>query len=153
MAFSINKAYLVGNVTADPELKYTPKGTATLNLGVATNHSYKDGDEWKEVPSFHRVQIWGKQAEFIAGALSKGDKVVVEGRIAYRSYDDKDGNKRYITEIIAENVIPHSGNRSSAPRETEQSEETTIDDFEDNNEDVPQENDKDESVEPDDIPF
>lgn len=147
MAFSINKAYLVGNVTADPELKYTPKGTATLNLGVATNHSYKDGDEWKEVPSFHRVQIWGKQAEFVAGALAKGDKVVVEGRIAYRSYDDKDGNKRYITEIIAENVIPHSGNRSSAPRETEQAEEAPL-------EDIPtKEVDEDQKVDPDDIPF
>lgn len=106
MAFSINKAYLVGNVTKDPDLKYTPNNNAVCTFNVATNRSIKKGDDWEDVATFHRVVVWGKIAEYINNNVVKGDPVVVEGRIENRSFEDKDGVTKYISEIIADNVIP-----------------------------------------------
>lgn len=107
MAFSINKAYLVGNVTKDPELKYTPNNNAVCTFNLATNRSIKKGDYWEDVATFHRVVVWGKIAEYINNNVVKGDPVVVEGRIENRSFEDKDGVTKYISEIIADNVIPY----------------------------------------------
>ncbi|MCL4384023.1 single-stranded DNA-binding protein [Patescibacteria group bacterium] len=117
MAFSINVAFITGNVTRDPELKYTPSGTAVCSLGVATNYSMKKGDQWVDVPTFHNVVVWGKQAEFIANSVHKGVKVSVVGRIDNRQYEAKDGTKRYISEIVADTVVPFTprpGTESSA---------------------------------------
>lgn len=118
MAFSINKAYLVGNVTKDPVLKYTPNDNAVCTFNVATNRSIKKNDEWEDVATFHRVVVWGKIAEYINSNVAKGDPVVVEGRIENRSFEDE-GVTKYISEIIADNVIPFerkskSGNQKDA---------------------------------------
>lgn len=113
MAFSVNLAVITGNVTRDPELKFTPSGQAVCTFGVATNHSVKKGDQWEDVPTFHNIVVWGKVAEFLSNVLKKGIKVSLTGRISNRQYDAKDGTKKYISEIIADTVIPftdrHSG--------------------------------------------
>ena len=103
---SLNKITLIGNLTRDPELKYTPQGTAVCSFGVATNRSWttKTG-ETKEDVQFHRIVAWQKLAELCANLLTKGRKIYLEGRIIYRSYDGKDGVQRNITEIIMEDFI------------------------------------------------
>jgi single-strand DNA-binding protein len=106
MSFSINLAIITGNVTRDPELRYTPSGSAVCSFGVATNYSVKKNDQWTDVPCFHNIIVWGKQGEFLANTLKKGMKVSLQGRIDNRQYDAKDGTKKYISEIIAETVIP-----------------------------------------------
>lgn len=113
MAFSINMAVITGNVTRDPELRYTPSGSAVCSFGVATNHSIKRGEEWENVPTFHNIVVWGKQAEYISNTLKKGMKVSLTGRIDNRQYDAKDGTKKYISEIVADNVIPFTERRGA----------------------------------------
>ena len=101
---SVNQVMLLGNLGRDPELRYTPKGTPVANLSIATSRRWKDNGETKEATDWHRVVVWGKQAEVVKEYLAKGREVYIEGRIDNRSYDDKDGNKRYISEVVAENV-------------------------------------------------
>jgi single-strand DNA-binding protein len=87
---SLNKVTLIGNLTRDPELKYTPSGTAVCSFGVATNRSWTTADgDIKEDVQFHRIVAWQKLAELTAKLLAKGRKVYLEGRITYRSYDAK----------------------------------------------------------------
>ena len=112
MAFSINIAFITGNITRDPELRYTPSGAAVASFGVATNHSIKRGDQWEDVPCFHNVVVWGKQAEYLSGVLKKGIKVSLQGRIDNRQYDAKDGTKKYISEIVADTVVPFTDKRA-----------------------------------------
>jgi single-strand DNA-binding protein len=101
----INKAIIVGNLGQDPELRHTSGGTAVCNFSVATSRKYKAKDEtWKEDTQWHKIIVWGKQGESCAEYLSKGRQVYVEGRIENRSWEDKEGNKRYTTEIVADNV-------------------------------------------------
>lgn len=108
MAFSINHITLLGNVSKDPEaLKYTKGGTAVLNFSMATNRSVKDGDKgYKNVGTFHRIVMYGKMAEWVFNHIQKGTKLYVDGRLENRSWEKQDGSKAYITEIVAENVIP-----------------------------------------------
>ncbi|MFZ2153403.1 MAG: single-stranded DNA-binding protein [Microgenomates group bacterium] len=113
MSFSINLAIITGNVTRDPELRFTPSGQAVCSFGVATNRSVKRGEQWEDVPTYHNVVMWGKPAEYIGGVLKKGMKVSLTGRIDNRSYDAKDGTKKYISEIVAETVIPLTDKRAS----------------------------------------
>ena len=119
MPFSINLAVITGNVTRDPELKYTPSGSAVCTFGVATNHSVKKGDTWTDIPTFHNIVVWGKIAEYISNTVHKGTKVSITGRIDNRQYEAKDGTKRYISEIVADTVIPftdrHPGNPNEVP--------------------------------------
>lgn len=115
MAFSINLAIVTGNVTRDPELKYTPSGMAVCSFGVATNRSIKKGDQWEDVPTFHNIVVWAKQAEYIANTVKKGTLVTVQGRIDNRSYDGKDGTKKYISEIVADSVIPFVEKKAFSP--------------------------------------
>ena len=112
MAFSINLAIITGNVTRDPELRYTPSGSAVCSFGVATNHSVKKDDQWVDVPTFHNIVMWGKPAEYIANTIKKGTKVSLTGRIDNRQYDAKDGTKKYISEIVAETVIPFTESKA-----------------------------------------
>lgn len=101
----LNKALIIGNLTRDPELKALPSGTKVCSFGVATNRSYKDKDGNKQdTVEFHNVAVFGKIAELSAQYLKKGQQVLVEGRLQTRSWDGKDGEKRYRTEIIADNV-------------------------------------------------
>jgi len=98
---------IVGNLTRDPELKYTPSGRPVCSFGVATNRRWKDPDgNQKEEVEFHDVVAWGKLAEIISQFLKKGNKIYIEGRIRTRNWEGQDGVKRYRTEIIAENFIP-----------------------------------------------
>jgi single-strand DNA-binding protein len=103
---SVNKVILVGNLGADPELKYTPSNRAVCNLSVATNEVWKDKSGQKqEKTEWHRVNVWGEQAENCSKFLAKGRMVYVEGRLQTRSWDDKDGKKRYSTEVVADRVV------------------------------------------------
>lgn len=106
MAASINKVILIGNLGAKPELKYLPSGQAVCELRLATNEKWKDKDEkTQERTEWHRVVVWGKQGENCAKYLDKGRPVYVEGRLQTRSWDDKtSGEKRYMTEIVAQSV-------------------------------------------------
>jgi len=113
MAFSINLAIITGNVTRDPELKYTPSGSAVCTFGVATNHSIKKGDQWEDKPTFHNIVVWGKIAEYLTNTLKKGMKVTITGRIENRTYDAKDGTKKNISEIVADTVIPFADHKSA----------------------------------------
>lgn len=103
---SVNKLLIIGNLGADPELKHLPSnGTAVCNLRVATTETWKDkSGEKREETEWHRVQVYGVQAENCHRYLEKGASVYVEGRIKTRSWDDKDGTKRYSTEVVAERV-------------------------------------------------
>ncbi len=93
---------LIGNLGADPELRYTPGGQAVCDIRLATNESWMDKNGQKqERTEWHRVVMWGKPAEICKQYLAKGQKLYVEGRLQTRSWDDKEGNKRYSTEIVA----------------------------------------------------
>ena len=126
---SVNKAILVGHLGKDAETKFTPSGTAKTTFTLATSRRWKDqqSNEWKDETDWHNIVLW--RAENLANYLQKGKMVYIEGRISNRSYDDKDGNKRYISEVVAEEVIllggrgegggggseDFSGERSSGP--------------------------------------
>jgi single-strand DNA-binding protein len=101
---SVNKAILLGNLGKDPELRYTPAGKAVTTFSLATTERWKEqGGQQKESTTWHNVVAWGRQAEVIKEYLTKGKQVYIEGRIVNRSYDDKDGNKRYISEVVLQN--------------------------------------------------
>ena len=103
---SVNKVILVGNLGADPELKYTPSNRPVCNLSVATNEVWKDKSGQKqERTEWHRVNVWGEQAENCSKFLAKGRMIYVEGRLQTRSWDDKEGKKRYTTEVVADRVV------------------------------------------------
>ncbi len=101
---SVNKAILVGRLGKDPELRYTPNGRAVASFPLATDRRWKsqDGQPQSET-TWHNVVAWGRQAEVIKEYMSKGRQLFVEGRISNRSYEDKDGNKRWISEVVVEN--------------------------------------------------
>ena len=106
MARSLNKVQLIGNLTRDPELRYTPTGTAVCSFSIATNRSWTtDSGEKKEETDFHRVVAWNKLAELCSQLLSKGRKVYVEGRLANRKYTGQDGQEKQITEIVIEDML------------------------------------------------
>lgn len=108
---SINKAIIVGNLGRDPEARYTQGGTAVCTLSIATTRSYTNkANERVEETEWHRVVVWGKTAEACSQHLAKGRQVYVEGRLQTRSYDDKDGVKKYTTEIVAD-VVQFLGSR------------------------------------------
>ncbi|MBB84086.1 MAG: single-stranded DNA-binding protein [Deltaproteobacteria bacterium] len=101
----VNKAILVGNLGRDPELRHTNNGQTLVNFTLATSESWTDkSGERQERTEWHRIVVWGRQAEMCNQYLSKGRTVYVEGRIQTREWEDKDGNKRYTTEINASNV-------------------------------------------------
>lgn len=98
-----NKVILIGNLTRDPELRYTPNGKAVSTVGLAINSRFKSGEESKEETLFIDVVVWGKQAETVSQYLSKGRQVLVEGRLQERRWE-QDGQQRRKTEVVAENV-------------------------------------------------
>jgi single-strand DNA-binding protein len=101
----VNKAILVGNLGRDPELRHTQNGQAVVNFTLATSETWTDkSGERVERTEWHRIVVWGKTGEMCAQYLSKGRTVYVEGRIQTREWEDKDGNKRYTTEINAQTV-------------------------------------------------
>ena len=104
---SLNKVQLIGNLTRDPELRYTPQGTAVCTLGLATNRSWMTADtgEKKEETEFHRLVAWNKLAELCSQLLFKGRKIYVEGRLQTRRWTGQDGNERQTTEIVIDEML------------------------------------------------
>lgn len=102
---NLNKVFIVGNLTRDPELRNLPSGTAVTSFGVATNRVWKNpqGQRQEDV-QFHNIVVFGRQAETVSQYLTKGSLVLIEGRIQTRSWDGKDGTKQYRTEIVAERI-------------------------------------------------
>ena len=102
---SVNKAILIGNLGADPELRYTPSGAAVANFNIATTERWKDKEgQPQEKTEWHRIILWSRQAEIAKEYLHKGSSVYIEGRIQNRNYEDKDGIKRYVTEIVGQRM-------------------------------------------------
>ena len=113
---SVNKAIVVGNLGADPEIRYTQSGAAVCNLRVATNEVWTDKEGTRnERPEWHRIVVFGKQAENCEKYLEKGRQVYVEGRIQTQEWEDRDGNTRYTTEIVATTVQFLSGGGGGGP--------------------------------------
>ncbi len=118
---SLNRAQIIGNLTRDPEMRFTPNGQAVANFSVATNRKWKgrDGAPDGEDVQYHNVVVWGKQAEAVVPMLKKGGPVFVEGRLQTRSWEGQDGAKRSTTEIVADNIIvlsSRSGGGSYTPK-------------------------------------
>jgi len=110
---SLNKVQLIGNLTRDPELRYTPQGTAVCTIGLATNRYWTtDSGEKREDTEFHRLVAWNKLAELCAQLLTKGRKIYVEGRLQTRSWTGQDGNQRTTTEIVIDDMILLDSRRS-----------------------------------------
>jgi single-strand DNA-binding protein len=106
----LNKVFIIGNLTRDPELKALPSGTKVCSFAVATNRVYKDKDgNRQDSTEFHNVSAFGRTGELVAQYMKKGSQVYLEGRLQTRSWDGKDGEKKYRTEIIADTV--QFGNR------------------------------------------
>src|SRR5512145_237928 len=103
---SVNKVILVGNLGRDAELRYTPGGAAVATINMATTEVWNDkGGQRQEKTEWHRVVLWGKSAESLAEYLTKGKQIYVEGRLQTRQWDDKDGNKRYTTEVRSDRLV------------------------------------------------
>lgn len=163
-ARSLNKVTLIGNLTRDPELRYTPTGAAVCTIGLATNRSWTtDSGEKKEETEFHRVVAWNKLAELCSQLLVKGRKIYVEGRLRTSTWSAQDGSQRQSTEIVIEDMIildskrpvGETGEVHDAPQETpveqaKESKETIV------KEEPPKQSmpvTPAENVNPDDIPF
>ena len=163
---SLNKVQLIGNLTRDPELRYTPQGTAVCSVGLATNRSWTtDTGEKREETEFHRIVAWNKLAELCSQLLTKGRKVYVEGRLSTRTWTGQDGNQRTTTEIIIDDMIildsrRDVGDQTSYPdtqmtesKEENQSEISDAKSKKSSKKEKVEEKVEDESVNPDDIPF
>lgn len=126
----INRATIVGRLTRDPEVRTTPSGVNVVNFGVATNSVWKDraSGEKKEAVEFHNIVAFGKLGEIIAQYMTKGRRVLVEGRIQTRSWEGQDGAKKNRTEIVADNIImlDSKGSSGGGISERAPSEEKTI---------------------------
>ncbi|GAB4283605.1 MAG: single-stranded DNA-binding protein [Candidatus Dojkabacteria bacterium] len=139
----INKVTLLGNVTNDPDLRFTPSGTAVLSFSVATNRRYKQNDEWKDEATFHNIVVW-RSAEELAKRIEKGTRVLIEGRMQTRSWDDaQTGQKKYKTEVIADDVFLIARYKGGASSELSVPEDSTSDSSSEEN----------TSINPDDLPF
>lgn len=144
-----NKVILIGNLTRDPEVRYTPAGTAVADLRIAVNNRYKQGDEVKSEVSYIDIVVFGRQAESCGQYLSKGNGVLIDGRLRERRWDTEDGQKRSKYEVVAQNVrfMPKrtavtAGNMSANPPageagKDETGEETVEEPKEESNGDVP----------------
>ncbi len=168
---SLNRVILIGNLTRDPELKYTPTGTAVCTFGVATNRSWTTSDgQTKEEAQYHRIVAWQKLAELCGKLLTKGRKVYLEGRITYRTFTGRDGVQRTITEIVLDDFIVFSDGKKVLATEAGEekasekngegsltSEETPVVLREEKTNEESQEKTNElstkEDVNPDDIPF
>ena len=115
---SYNKVILIGNLTKDPEIRYTPSGTPVASFRLAVNHKYKQGDDFKEEVCFIDIVVFGKQAENCGQYLSKGSSVIVDGRLQERRWQTDEGQKRSKHEVVAQTVrfFPKRADRSSAEK-------------------------------------
>lgn len=154
---SINKVTILGNLTRDPELKFTPSGTAVCTFSVATNRTWttKEGQTREDV-QYHRFVAWQKLAELCGKLLSKGKRVYCEGRITYREYKDKNDQQRFITEIVLDDFIVFYDNASHAGSVGEENNSEEISTEEKNTDTIAKKTEhqaNNEDVNPEDIPF
>lgn len=139
----LNKATIIGRLTADPESRTTPNGQTVVTLTIATNFTWNDANGQKqEKAEFHNIVAWRKLAEIMAQYLKKGSKVYVEGRLQTRSWEDQNGNKKYRTEIIADNMIMldskgSADNSSPAKDSATDTKQPEVEEEEINIEDIP----------------
>ncbi|BCX13945.1 MAG: hypothetical protein KatS3mg085_477 [Candidatus Dojkabacteria bacterium] len=141
----VNKVILMGNVTNEPDLRFTPSGSAVLNFGIATNRSYKKNDEWENEVTYHNIVVW-RNAEALAQRIKKGTRVYIEGRLQTRSWENSEGQKQYKTEVNADDVIlvaRYEGGSDENKAESSSDTKATS-----NNDDS-----VDDSIDPDDLPF
>ncbi len=101
---SFNKVILLGNLTRDPEVRYTPNGVAVASFAIAVNRKYKQGDETKDEVSYIDIVVFGKQAESCGQYINKGDSVLIDGRLQQRRWETEDGQKRSKVEVVAQSV-------------------------------------------------
>lgn len=120
MARSLNRVQLIGNLTRDPELRYTPAGTAVCSFGIATNRNWTtETGEKKEEVEFHNIVAWNKLADICSQFLTKGRKVYVEGRLATRSWTAQDGTPRNRTEVVIDDMILLDAKRPTSDQDVE----------------------------------
>ena len=114
---SVNKVLLVGNLGRDAEVRYTPGGAPVASFSIATTENWtsKDGEKHEQT-EWHRIVLWGKQAETLQPYLVKGKQIYLEGKLRTRQWDDKDGNKRYTTEVIGDRVVLLGGGSGGGSR-------------------------------------
>lgn len=149
MAKSLNRVQLIGNLTRDPELRYTPNGTAVCSFGVATNRNWTtDAGEKKDEAEFHNIVAWNKLAELCSQFLVKGSKVYLEGRLATRTWQGQDGAQRNKTEIVISDMILLDGKKPASAEEEANGEGKPKEEAK-----VEPEDASSEEVAPDDIPF
>lgn len=161
----LNKVILIGNLTRDPELRYTPEGIPVCTFGIATNRSWVTNDgQKKEEVQYHRIVAWQKLAELCAKILTKGKKVYLEGRLTYRTFTGKDNQERTITEIVLDDFVSFDNRKKESNNEEEvkedltnkkeegdkKNEETNI---EEPKEEATVDQENNENINPDDIPF
>lgn len=115
---SLNKVQLIGNTTSAPEIRETPSGQKVASFALATNREWKDASGEKQTQAeYHNIVIWGKLAEIVEKFVVKGSKLYLDGRLQTRSWDDKDGNKKYKVEIVAETMIMLSSSGEKLKKE------------------------------------
>lgn len=147
MAYSVssmNKVILIGRLGNDPELKYTPNGTAQAQISLATSEKWKDSDgNQKEKTEWHRIVAWRRQAEFVGEWLKKGQLVSIEGKLQTRSWE-QDGQKKYMTEIIADNITMlgsraegGGGSKAGGPPKDEDAPSGSTENIDDDDDDLP----------------
>jgi len=115
MALNLNQIVLAGNLTRDPELRYSQAGNPVLKLGMAVNNRMKKGDEWVDDPCYIDITLFGKTAEYIAERTSKGQPILVSGRLQYRTWTADDGSKRAKHEVLADRVFPLTFSKQREP--------------------------------------
>jgi len=124
MARSLNRVQLIGNLTRDPELRYTPNGNGVCTFGLATNRSWTtDSGEKREEVDFHRIVAWNKLAELCSQFLTKGRKVYVEGRLSTRNWTGQDGTQKTTTEVVIDDMILLDNRQSGAGQQSGRTEE------------------------------
>lgn len=142
MAGSVNKVILIGNLGKDPEVRHLENGAVVANFPIATSETYKDrtSGEKKTQTDWHNIVMWRGLAEVAEKYLKKGNSVYIEGKLRTRSWEDKEGNTRYTTEVVADNLTmlgkASEGNSSSSPQESGQS-NNNVSAFEDDTDDLP----------------
>lgn len=157
MARSLNRVQLIGNLTRDPELRYTPSGTAVCSFSIATNRAWTtDTGEKHEEAEFHRIVAWNKLAELCSQFLTKGRKVFLEGRLSTRSYNAQDGTAKSITEIVISDMILLDSRRQESSQDSDREEEKTEKKKpapKKERQEKEEESSDEEQIAPDDIPF
>lgn len=145
---NLNKAIIIGNLTQDPEVRNTPSGQTVASFSVATNRVWTDQQGQKQQQAeFHNVVAWGKLAEIVGQYLAKGRLCMVEGRLQTRSWDDQSGNRRWKTEIIAENIQLGPRNQSGGSNYSPSQSQS------DDNANTPKEDNNEDDIKVEDIPF